>query len=78
VIDWPTDCLIQSSTRTTFDDGGVNPKQGKASLFSRHGKLLERKFPSVTEALNALPKSTVVDGEVVALDDAGRPDFIRS
>jgi bifunctional non-homologous end joining protein LigD len=54
---------------------GVNPTRGKAILFSRRGKLLDRKAPSVAEALNALAKSTVVDGEVVALDSEGRRDF---
>jgi DNA ligase 1 len=29
----------------------------------------------VSKALATLPRGTVIDGEVVALDDAGRPDF---
>src|SRR5712672_2977610 len=54
---------------------GMKLANGTLALYSRSGKLLNRKFPSVTEALNALPNSTVVDGELVALDDTGRPDF---
>src|ERR1700676_3344174 len=54
---------------------GVNPVQGKPSLYSRRGKSFDRKFPDVSKALAALPPGTVIDGEVVALDDAGRPDF---
>ena len=54
---------------------GVNPKQGKATLFSRRGLSFDRKFPDVSKALETLPRGTVIDGEVVALDDAGRPDF---
>jgi DNA ligase D-like protein (predicted ligase) len=54
---------------------GINPKQGKPSLFSRRHNPLDRQFPDVTEALATLPKGTVIDGEIVALDEAGRPDF---
>jgi ATP-dependent DNA ligase len=38
-------------------------------------KSLNRQFPYIAEALADLPAGTVVDGEVVALDDSGRPDF---
>jgi DNA ligase D-like protein (predicted ligase) len=44
-------------------------------LFSRRRKSLNRQFPYIVEALAGLPAGTVVDGEVVALDDSGRPDF---
>jgi DNA ligase D-like protein (predicted ligase) len=44
-------------------------------LFSRRRKSLNRQFPYVVEALADLPAGTVVDGEVVAIDDSGRPDF---
>jgi DNA ligase D-like protein (predicted ligase) len=54
---------------------GVNPMQGRAALFSRSGKSFDRTFPDVSKLLSALPRGTVIDGEVVALDDAGRPDF---
>src|SRR6202790_4320420 len=53
---------------------GVNPAQGKPSLYSRRGKSFDRTFPDVSKALVALPAGTVIDGEVVALDDAARPD----
>src|SRR5882762_7822131 len=45
---------------------GMKLANGTLALYSRSGKLLNRKFPSVTEALNFLPSSTVIDGEVVA------------
>ena len=53
----------------------MNPKQGKPALFSRRGKTFDRKFPAVSKALATLPRGTAIDGEVIALDDAGRPDF---
>jgi len=45
------------------------------AFYSRNGKSLNKKFPYVVEALRDLPPDTVVDGELVALDDSGRPEF---
>jgi len=45
------------------------------TLFSRRRKSLNRQFPYIVEALVDLPEGTVVDGELVAIDDSGRPDF---
>jgi DNA ligase D-like protein (predicted ligase) len=45
------------------------------TLFSRRAKSLNKKFPYIVEALADLPAGTVVDGELVGLDDHGRPDF---
>jgi len=45
------------------------------TLFSRRRKSLNRQFPFIVEALADLPAGTVVDGEVIAIDESGRPDF---
>src|ERR1700730_16158744 len=45
------------------------------TLFARRRKSLNRQFPYIVEALGDLPAGTVVDGEVVAIDESGRPDF---
>lgn len=42
-------------------------------LLSRRGKPLA--FKSIRDALTELPTETIVDGEVVALDEAGMPSF---
>jgi len=42
-------------------------------LFSRRRKSLNRQFPYIVEALADLPAGTVVDGEVVAMDESGPP-----
>ena len=45
------------------------------TLFSRHKKVLNRRFPGVVEAFASLEGDFVLDGEVVALDSQGRPSF---
>jgi DNA ligase D-like protein (predicted ligase) len=47
----------------------------QATIYSRNGKNFNSRYPHLAEALGDLPADTVVDGEVVALDDSGRPDF---
>jgi bifunctional non-homologous end joining protein LigD len=44
-------------------------------LFSRRHKSFNNQYPYVVEGLAELPEGTVVDGEIVALDDSGRPNF---
>ncbi|MDQ2841933.1 MAG: non-homologous end-joining DNA ligase [Acidobacteriota bacterium] len=51
-------------------------KTGRAvQLRSRNNKDLGGRFSGVVGGLAALPGETVIDGEVVALDDSGRPSF---
>jgi ATP-dependent DNA ligase len=45
------------------------------TLFSRRNKSFNRQFAHIVDALADLPEGTVVDGELVAIDDSGRPDF---
>jgi DNA ligase D-like protein (predicted ligase) len=49
--------------------------ESDVTLFSRRRKSLNRQFPYIVEALADLPAGTVVDGEVVAIDESGRPNF---
>ena len=59
--------------RLLAEVGGPAPR-----LFSRNGNDLSLCFPEVSRALSGLPLSRLVlDGEVVALDETGRPSFQR-
>jgi bifunctional non-homologous end joining protein LigD len=48
---------------------------GHASLYSRNGNDISRKYPTVCEALARIKHDAVLDGELVALDDRGRSRF---
>ena len=50
----------------------------RVELYGRSGQDTTSRYPEVVRALRALPvDSFVIDGEIVALDDAGRPSFQR-
>lgn len=49
--------------------------KGKVSLASRKRKSFRGQYPYIIEALSDLPENTIVDGDIVALDDVGRPNF---
>ena len=48
---------------------------GKVSLYSRNHIDLNQKFFPVTEALQKVGFEAVLDGEIVVVDDQGRPNF---
>jgi DNA ligase D-like protein (predicted ligase) len=45
------------------------------TLWSRRGNLFTKQFPQIVQACEQLPPNTLVDGEIVALDESGRVSF---
>jgi bifunctional non-homologous end joining protein LigD len=48
---------------------------GHAGLRSRNDNDFSRRYPAIVKALAALANETVIDGEVVAVDETGKPSF---
>jgi len=46
---------------------------GGGHLRSRNDKNFAGRYPAITAALSGLPDDTVIDGEVVATDETGKP-----
>ena len=51
---------------------------GAVRLLSRNANDFSTRYPSIARALVKLPDDTIVDGEVVALADDGRPSLQRA
>ncbi len=53
-------------------------KNGSTStLYSRRHTILNEKYPDIADALQKLPDATVIDGELVTMDETGKSDFNR-
>jgi bifunctional non-homologous end joining protein LigD len=48
---------------------------GNTRLLTRNNKDYTARYPMIAAAMRGLPDETVIDGEVIALDDEGRPSF---
>src|SRR3954462_10855844 len=55
----------------------IATKDGKdVGLYSRYGNALTQQFPAISFALQQLAaRAVILDGEIVALDEKGRPNF---
>jgi bifunctional non-homologous end joining protein LigD len=50
-------------------------RDGEVAILSRRNNTLTRDFPGIAKAVEALPDGTVIDGEIIALDEHGKPAF---
>jgi bifunctional non-homologous end joining protein LigD len=55
----------------------VGKTAASVTLWSRRATSFTARFPEIAQACDKLPPDTVVDGEVVAIDDNGRASFNR-
>jgi DNA ligase D-like protein (predicted ligase) len=54
----------------------IGRKSGRnAQLWSRNQKDFARRYPGVVKGIGELPSDTMIDGEIVALDEDGKPSF---
>jgi bifunctional non-homologous end joining protein LigD len=54
----------------------IGRKSGRSGqLWSRNQKDFTHRFPQVVKAIAQLPNDTIIDGEIVALDEQGKPSF---
>ena len=81
----PMDCLavtkLPNSANWVWEikiDGyrAIAVKSGdRVNLYSRTKNSFNSKFNYIADALSDMPAGTVLDGELVAIDDDGRPNF---
>lgn len=50
-------------------------RDGSVRLISRNGHSFTNLFWPISDALRGFPTSLLIDGEVIAINDQGRPDF---
>jgi bifunctional non-homologous end joining protein LigD len=90
VSDWPVRPMEFDAGKAAFDDPDTlfqvkwDGVRCLAYSYPEGIRLINRKlnertaqYPEITGALSALKPGTVLDGEIVALGDSGRPDFPR-
>jgi bifunctional non-homologous end joining protein LigD len=53
----------------------VGRDSSRVTLWSRRGNLFTDQFPHIARACERLPLDTLIDGEIVALDEKGRISF---
>ncbi|WP_158858087.1 DNA ligase D [Lunatibacter salilacus] len=53
----------------------ANIHNGKAEIYSRNGISYNQHFRSLHQNLSGIPHDVVLDGEVVIVDEEGKPDF---
>ena len=66
---WRYELKLDGYRAIAFKRGGI------VHLRSRNDNDFNRRYPRVVQALATMPDDSVIDGEVVAFDEDGRPSF---
>jgi bifunctional non-homologous end joining protein LigD len=53
----------------------IGKTSNKVTLWSRRANILTKQFPLIAQTAKGLEPDTLIDGEIVAIDDSGRPSF---
>jgi bifunctional non-homologous end joining protein LigD len=69
--DWEYEAKLDGYRAVVVKSGG------RVAVLSRRNNKLTDQFPEIARGFEALDDETVVDGEIVALDEQGRPSFNR-
>ena len=78
---WLYELKLDGYRALVLKTGGSRKADGAAkassavTIFSRRGNILNVPFPSIARAFTFLPHDTLIDGELVVLDDHGKPSF---
>ncbi|MGI5877038.1 MAG: hypothetical protein ACOX7W_00355 [Christensenellales bacterium] len=88
--DWPVRPMEPVSSESVIDEDdtlyqvkwdGVRVlayiEESGVRLFNRNLRERTRQYPELVEQLSALDGDTVLDGEIIALNEYGKPDFPR-
>jgi bifunctional non-homologous end joining protein LigD len=67
--DWVRELKLDGYRALAFKNAGT------VHLRSRNDNDFSLRYAGITKALQAMPDETVIDGEVVALDETGKPSF---
>jgi bifunctional non-homologous end joining protein LigD len=67
--DWLTELKLDGYRALAVKSGG------EVHLLSRNDNDFSGRYPGIVKAMMPMPDETVIDGEIVALDAAGRPSF---